>query len=129
MKRATAAILLIAILMTGCGISTRLPDDPVVFEQNVNQEEGYAYLSADDKIYVPYCPFKRRYIGDCIGYYDYPGDEYTEGGRFYIYEFRGYSSDEWIVDYDVRINEGMVMRELNSTNIPEGLRSEYDWNN
>lgn len=128
MKRAVT-VLLLAFLLTGCGVSTELPDDPVVFEQKVNEQEGYAYLGIDDKIYVPYCPFERRYIGDCIGYCDHAQDAYTSGGRSYIYEFKGYSSDEWIVEYDPEINEGMVMREINTANIPDGLSSEYDWNN
>lgn len=122
----TCMITLFAL--SGCGVSTKLPDNLVVFEQKVNKEEGYAYLSAGDKIYVPYCSWKREYLGDCIGYYDTIADEYSDSSQWYVYEFKGYSSDEWIVDYLPGINEGMVMREINTTNIPPGLESEYEWN-
>lgn len=126
-------IILIAFIITlfalsGCGVSTNLPDNPVVYEQKSNAKEGYVYLSVDDKIYVPYCPWKREYLGDCIGYYVSLSDEYTESNRVYVYEFKDYSSDEWIVDYLPTINEGMVMREINTTDIPPGLESEYEWN-
>lgn len=129
MKR---SILLIATLLTGsftgCSKTPELPENPIIFEKMTNKSEGYVYLTADGKSYVPYCPFKRRYMGECIGYYDSVGDEFTENTRTYVYEFKGYSSDEWIVDYSPDINEGMVMRELKATDIPKGLESEYEWN-
>lgn len=123
-KWLTAAVLLFAL--TGCGVSTKLPDDPVVYQQG--DGDGYMYLSAGDKMYVPYCPFRRSYMGECIGYYDPPADAYTESARVYVYTFKGYSQEEWIIDYCPEINEGMVMRELRTKNIPEGLTSEYEWN-
>lgn len=127
----TSGLLLTIVLsicvLAGCGVSTEVPDDPMIFEMGVN-EGYYAYLSLEDKIYVPYCPYKREYLGDCIGYCDTIGDEYSESTREYVYEFKGYSSDEWIVSYIPTINEGMVLREINTTNIPEGLESEYEWN-
>lgn len=123
----TTALLICVI--SGCGVSTKLPDEPIAFDFGTNEDKDYAYLSVDDKIYVPYCPFKRRYIGNCIGYYDTVADEYSGDIRWYVYEFKGYSSDEWIVDYLPTIIEGMVYREINVANIPEGLSSEYDWNN
>lgn len=123
-------LLLIMVLLLctlgGCGSVTKLPDNPIVFEQGINEE--YAYLSVDDKIYVPYCPWVQEYLGDCIGYYDYSGDEYTEPSQQYIYELKGFSSDEWIIEYNAEINEGMIMREINATVIPDGLTSEYEWN-
>lgn len=104
----------------------KLPDDPIVFSPG--KGEGYLYLSSGDKMYIPYCPFRHEYLGECIGYYDSPADAYTESARVYVYKFKGCSPDEWVVDYDPDINEGMVMREINTTNIPDGLTSEYKWN-
>lgn len=123
------AISIIGILfLFGCGTKKTLSDNPVVFEQGVNEE--YAYLSADGRIYVPYCPFEQKYLGNCIGYCDISGDENTGASRLYIYELKGYSSEEWIIetlDLD-NCNEGMILREINAVNIPEGLESEYEWN-
>lgn len=123
-KWLTAAILLLAL--TGCGVSTALPDDPVVYQQA--HGDGYLYLRDGDKKYVPYCPFRHSYMGECIGYYDTEADAYTESSRVYVYAFKGYSPEEWIVEYDPEINEGMVMRELRTKTVPEGLTSEYEWN-
>lgn len=118
--------ILLLLTLTGCTVSTKLPEDAVVFQRG--SSDDYVYLSAGEKQYVPYCPFKRRYMGECIGYYDLAGDASTEAGRTYVYEFKGYSSNEWIVEYDPEINEGMVMREIHTSNIPDGLTSEYEWN-
>ena len=125
-KKRLLVCLLMVWSISGCAVSTKLPDQPIVYEADSNGE--YLYLSDNGKTYVPYCPFKKSYLGDCIGYYASPADEYTESARIYIYAFKGYSSAEWIVDYDPDINEGMVMREIHATVIPEGLESEYEWN-
>ena len=47
-----------------------------------------------------------------------------------IYEYKNLSRDEWIVDYyDSGLMDGsMLMREENVSDIPEGLESEYEWN-
>lgn len=122
----TVSVIILSVI-SGCGVGTKLPDKPIVFDVGSNGE--YVYLSYEGKTYVPYCPYARKYLGDCIGYYDSLEDEYSSSTRVYIYEFKGYSSDEWIVDYLPTINEGMVLREISTTNIPEGLESEYEWNN
>lgn len=129
MKKVILIISVIAsFALSGCGVSVKMPDDPIIFE--INKAGEYAYLSVDDKVYVPYCPYDIKYLGDCIGYYDLQGDEYTSGGKIYVYEFIGYPSDEWIIDFDAEGGkDGMILREINTTNIPEGLRSEYEWNN
>ncbi len=117
----------IMIALSGCGVNTNMSDEPMIFERGETQE--YAYLSIDDKIYVPYCPFDKKYLGDCIGYCELQGDEYTDGGKAYIYELKGYSPDEWIIELDAEGGkEGMVLREINTTNIPENMQSEYEWN-
>lgn len=124
-KRILAACLLPLLVLSGC---RKIPDHDKlsVFEQG--RGDGYMYLTHNDKKYVPYCPFKAKNMGECIGYFNSLADAYTESSFVYVYEFKGYSSDEWIIDYDPEINEGMVMREINTTNIPDGLTSEYEWN-
>lgn len=44
-----------------------------------------------------------------------------------MYEYKGYSADEWIVNAYV-MDSAMLCREVNVTNIPDGLQSEYEWN-
>lgn len=127
--------MLITLLMTagmcflaGCGSQPKLPETPVVYQQAVGEE--YAYLTEGDKIYVPYCAYETNMLGECIGYCDVKATENSDAFREYIYELKGYSSDEWIVGVMVAgyFREGMILRELNTTEIPEGLSSEYEWN-
>ena len=124
-------ILILVFALVACGTNTASDsnekgiDELIVFEQGVNESEGYFYLKTGDKIYVPYCPYKHEYLGNIIGYYNISFDD---DDKVDVYEFKGYSSDEWIVDYDSLINEGVVYREINAKDIPEGLSSEYKWN-
>lgn len=115
----------------GCGMRAGLPDDPAVYEWGINKEEGHSYMEYGDKIYVPYCPYEARLLGDCIGYCDIPADEYVDASRVYIFELEGYSPGEWIVEMMELNNcrEGMIFREVNAQEIPEGLVSVYEWNN
>lgn len=114
--------------ISGCGTKNVLPDAPIVFEQEVREE--YASLTVDDKIYVPYCPLEKKYLGSCIGYCDIPEEERANGARVYIFEVKGFSSEEWIIETSSlnACKEGMILREINATDIPKGLTSEYEWN-
>ena len=42
-------------------------------------------------------------------------------------KFKDYSQDEWLISYSM--GESMLCKEKNTTKIPEGLASEYEWNN
>ena len=120
------AFILMGIL-TGCGNRLQLPETPIVYQRE--HGDGYVYLTQGDKAYVPYCPFKADMLGECIGYCDEEATEYSDASRQYICELKGYSADEWIVEVlDTGCTEGMIMREINTTEIPEGLSSEYEWN-
>lgn len=46
----------------------------------------------------------------------------------WLYEYRGYSAEEWIINSYVR-DSAMLYREVDVTSIPDGLESEYQWNN
>ncbi|MDE7273708.1 MAG: hypothetical protein K2N95_11725 [Lachnospiraceae bacterium] len=127
-------LLLIAVVCLAAGMyfftrpKIRLPEHPIVYAQRIHEGE-YAYLVYEDKIFVPYCPYEADCLGECIGYYDVPASENTEAGRAYVCEMRGCSKDEWIIDImDTNCSEGMILREINTTEIPEGLTSEYEWN-
>lgn len=129
---AKLAVLAIAViyLLGGCGVEARPPENPILYEWGINNEKEYFYLKYEDKIFVPYCPYEAKYLGDCIGYCDIPEDEYTDTSRVYIFELKGYSSDEWVIEMLglSNCNEGMIFREVNTEKIPQGLTSEYEWN-
>lgn len=115
-------------LTAGCGSQPKLPETPVVFQRG--DGDGYVYLVEGDKIYVPYCAYDPKQLGECIGYCDVEDTDNSGAFREYIYELKGYSSDEWIVGVMIAgyFREGMILRERNTTEIPEGLTSEYEWN-
>lgn len=123
-----SALLFITVVLASCGSMPQLPETPIVYQRNVG--DGYIYLTVGDKTYVPYCAYKPSMLGECIGYCDVEATEYSGATREYIYELNGYSSDEWIVNvmFAGNFREGMIYRELNATEIPEGLSSEYEWN-
>ena len=122
------SIVFVVYFLCGCGSREQLPDNPIVYEQGTNGE--YVYFKYGEKIFVPYCPYESGYLGDCIGYCDIPADDYSDASKVYIFELKGYSSDEWIIETLAleNCNEGMIFREVNTTNIPDGLASEYEWN-
>lgn len=106
----------------------QLPENPRIYEQQTH-EGGYAYLTYEDKVFVPYCPYETKYLGECIGYYDIQASDDTEAGRAYVCEMKGYSADAWIIDIlNTNCSEGMILKEINATDLPDGLTSEYEWN-
>lgn len=82
--------------------------------------DDYTAIVWEDKTYVPYCAISKTDCGEQIGIVD--GDKDDK-----VYEYKGYSTDEWIINYYV-MDSAMLYREINVTNIPDGLQSEYEWN-
>lgn len=120
-------LLAVTCFLIGCGARIQLPENPIVYGRGSNGE--YVYLTEGDRIYVPYCAFEPDRLGDCIGYCDVEATEYSGAFREYICELKGYPSDEWIVGVmNAGCTEGMILREVNATDIPEGFSSEYEWN-
>lgn len=82
---------------------------------------GYATIVWGEKIYVPYgalSAYGER--GKQIGIVD--GDKDNR-----VYELKGYSVDEWIVNVFPH-DAAMLCREIDVTDIPNGWKSEYEWN-
>jgi predicted small lipoprotein YifL len=120
----TLVSLLLLIGLTGCGKQQlELPDKPVVFETTDNGD--YISIKWNEKEYVPYCSFSPSQLGECLGYY-----LADDGEKVYVCELKEQSSDEWLVDTIAlkNCNEGMIFKEKNTTNIPDGLESDYEWN-
>lgn len=91
--------------------------DSIIFEQGLT--ENYAYIIYDGKEYVPYSAISPTNKGKYLGYIK---DNETEK----IYQFKDYSQEEWLISYSM--GESMLYKEKNTTNIPKGLSSEYEWN-
>ncbi|MBQ9614098.1 MAG: peptidoglycan DD-metalloendopeptidase family protein [Lachnospiraceae bacterium] len=85
--------------------------------------EDYTEIRWQGRTYVPYCPVDNRDRGAKLGHVG--EDENDE-----IYEYRDYSAAEWLISFyhSGLMDSSMLMREVNVTKIPEGLSSEYWWN-
>lgn len=115
MKRIISMLLISIMLFSLCACSKQEMAD-----MTTQAHEDYSAIVWGDKVYVPYCAVSKAACGKQIGIVD--GDQ---GDR--VYEYKGYSADEWIVNAYV-MDSAMLCRELNVTTIPEGLQSEYEWN-
>lgn len=115
-------IVVLLFVFASCGTKVALPDNAIVFE--TGETDDYAYIIWEEKKYVPYCSSESDQIGDCLGYYE------EDGEKIYVCELKGQSSDKWLIDTLnlENCNEGMIYKQENVTEIPEGLSSEYAWN-
>ncbi len=115
MKRLLSIILSIFAIAALCSCSGReLADMTTVV--NVR----YAAIVWEDRTYVPYCAIPKRDCGEQIGIVD--GDKDNR-----VYEYKGYSADEWIIN-SYGMDSAMLLKEIDVTDIPAGLESEYEWN-
>jgi hypothetical protein len=123
------AIMLSFILLCSC---TKQEGELAKMEFPKSSDGKYMTIVWNGKTYVPYTTISKSEMGKKIGYYI---DEYTptsagKANTIYVYEYKGYSSSEWLVDYvDSFMNTPSLWREVKVTKIPEGLHSDYDWNN
>lgn len=72
----------------------------------------------EDRTYVIFCVVSRADRGEQIGYVDGDRDDR-------ISEFKGYSSDEWIVNWLPMDGGAMLLKEESVVDIPNGLEAEY----
>lgn len=118
MKLYNVIYLCIIISATFCACGTKQD----LADMNTKEGDGYVAISWNDKTYVPYCAFSKNKCGRQIGIVD--GDEDDK-----VFEYNGYSSDEWIINYYANnMDTVMLLREINVTDIPDGMQSEYEWN-
>lgn len=121
MKKHLLLIASISILFVACGRDAK-PDN--LSDYSSGTSDDYTYVTIDDKIFVPFTTVANSDQGDWIGIVD--GDEKDR-----IYEYKDYSPDEWIISFykSGEMDISMLMKEQNVTEYPEGLASEYQWDN
>lgn len=112
-------LVFMVLLFTGCGKEDETGG--IVFEKA--DREGYRAVIYDGREYVPYTAISVSDRGEYLGYI--AGDPDDK-----IYEYKGYSTDQWLISFlDSGLMDGaMLLKEENVTDIPEGLTSEYEWN-
>lgn len=84
--------------------------------------DEYASILWEERTYIPYCAISKSACGVQIGIVEHNTDDR-------VYEFQGYSANEWIISALRWDGGAMLWREINVVDIPAGLESEYDWNN
>ena len=107
-------VILTAVIFCACG-GQELAD--------ISTAEGDEYRAIiwEERTYVPFCVVSKNDCGTLIGYVN--GDT---GDR--VCEYKDYPSNEWIASYLTVDGGAMLYKEVNVTNIPDGLQSEYEWN-
>jgi hypothetical protein len=83
----------------------------------------YAAIVWDGRTYVPYTAIAKKDCGKQIGILD---DDKNDK----VYAYKDYSTEMWIAEMYIsgEMDGPMLYREINVTDIPEGLQSEYEWN-
>lgn len=121
MKRIIIIGILVCVIITLCSCGSNKRD---LEDMSTLNNGEYQAIIWNDKTYVPYCAISNSDRGEQIGIVN--GDKNDQ-----IYQYRGYSVEEWIISFyhSGEMDNSMLMRELNVTEIPSGLKSEYDWNN
>lgn len=93
--------------------------------QDLSYEEREDYMAVvwDERVYVPFCAVDNSLREKQIGIVN--GDENDK-----IYEASGLPPEEWIISYyeSGMMDGSMLMKEEKVKEIPNGLKSEYAWN-
>ena len=114
----------VAVLVIFIGVFLSLPhfdkSEPIIFERVSNGK--YSSVVYEEREYLPFAPCSPR---ERTAYLGYVGEDEADE----IYSYKDYNTDEWLVSY---LNSGMMadcmlLKEKNTTNIPDGLSSEYEW--
>lgn len=107
--------ILAAVVLCACGEKQELADI------SITEGDGYQAIIWDERTYVPFCVVSKNDCGTLIGYIN--GDTVDR-----VCEYKDYPSSEWIANYLTVDGGALLYKEINVTDIPDGLQSEYEWN-
>lgn len=102
-------------MLFACGKNTNLID------MSTAKNDEYMAIIWQDRTYAPFCTISINDCGTQIGYLNGETDDR-------ICEYKDYPTDEWIANYLTVDGGAILFKEVNVTNIPDGLESEYEWN-
>ncbi len=119
MKRRLSLFLLLALLLTGCAGVDK--SDPILFE--TAEREEYISVLWEGREYIPFSGLNPMQRGEYLGHIQGAPDEE-------LYTWKGHSSEEWLISYldSGMMPDTMLLREVNVTEYPDGIASEYEWN-
>ncbi len=116
MKRLFYIFTMTILLFSLCGcLKGKIAD------MTTEVHDDYAAIVWENKTYVPYCVISTSDCGEQIGIVDGNKDDR-------VYEYKDYSADEWIINRLIVDGGALLYKEINVIDIPEGLQSEYSWN-
>jgi beta-lactamase regulating signal transducer with metallopeptidase domain len=122
---AAVAMVLLVVAAVSCLTNAlqKTVDAQELAHMTTENNGSYSAIVWDGRTYVPYTVISKNECGAQIGIVN--DDENDK-----VYEYEGYSTDLWIVELYVSglMDNPMLLREINVTEIPEGLQSEYEWN-
>ena len=110
---ACITVLIMILSLAACGGQQRdLVDMPSA------SIDGKHAIVWEGRTYLPFCVVSKNDRGDQIGYVDGDTDDR-------ISEYKGYSTDEWLVEWMTMDGGAMLLKEQNVVDIPDGLEAEY----
>lgn len=122
MKKIKTLVLFatLGICLSACGKSAT----DTLLNYNTSENRGIQTLQLNDKIFVPFTVVTPADCGNQIGFV---GNDSKDK----IYGYKNLSSDEWIIEYyeSGEMDVPMLYREQNVDDIPDGISSDYEWNN
>jgi hypothetical protein len=106
-------------MLCSCGQSNKKLENMTTQENN-----DYVAIVWGNRTYVPFCAVDNSEQGAQIGIVN--GDKNDQ-----VYEYKDYSTDNWIISFykSREMDSSMLMKEINVTEIPNNLKSDYEWNN
>ena len=111
-----AFTILMATSLYACGEAQNLAD----ISTAVNDD--YTAIIWEERTYVPFCVVSKSECGALIGYVNGDTDDR-------VCEYKDYPTAEWIANYLTVDGGALLYKEVNADDIPDGLQSEYEWNN
>lgn len=80
--------------------------------------DGVRGIVWEGRTYRPFCVVSKSDRGEQIGYVDGDTDDR-------ISEYKGYSAEEWLVNWMPMDGGAMLLKEQSVVEIPDGLEAEY----
>ncbi len=116
MKKTVSVLIAVTAVVTLCSCSNQ-----ALVNMTTAENGDYTAIVWEDRTYVPYCAISKHDCGQQIGIVN--GDKDDR-----VWEYKGHSANEWIINA-YAMDSAMLCKERTVTDIPEGLQSEYAWNN
>lgn len=113
------SLCLLMIMLSACSQKNSKLEN-----MTTKSSDDYVSIIWEDRVYIPFCAISNSEQGAQLGIVN--GDKNDK-----VYEYKGHSSDDWIISFykSGEMDGSMLMKEINTTKIPDNLESDYDWNN